>query len=170
MLKLLGACLVTGGGLWAGLSAAGDLRRRAGALEAWRDALGLLESELRFTLPALPELMEALARCARAPAGETFDALAEELDRLGEKPFEELWDAALEAHPGALSAEDVDVLRRLGRVLGRYGGEDQCRAAQAVRMDLDRRALQVREELERKGKAYGTLGAGLGAFLTILLL
>jgi len=170
MLKLLGAVLLTFGGLWAGLNAAGDLRRRVRDLEAWSAALGLLESELRFSLPAMPELMATLARRSGGSPRDVLAAVAAGLDRLGEKPFEELWTEAVTAGAGALTGEDVDVLCRLGPVLGRYGWEDQCRAAEAARRELDDHAAQARAELERRGKTYGTLGASLGAFAAILLM
>lgn len=170
MLKLLGAALVIGGGAWVGLNAAGELRRRAKALDAWRDALELMANELAFRLPAMPELTERLSRSARPPAGEVFKELQTGLTRLGEAPFEELWREALTAHPGGLDGEELDILKALGAVLGRYDWEDQCRSLKSARLALAERAERVREELRRKGKAYAATGVALGAFVTILLL
>lgn len=170
MLKLLGAALMVGGGAWAGLNAAGELSRRARALEAWCGALELMENELTFRLPAMPELAQRLSRSARAPAREVFLALQKGLERLGEASFEELWREALTACPGGLGGEELDILQTLGAVLGRYGGEDQCRSLKSARRALAERGAQVREELRRKGKAYAATGVALGALATILLL
>ncbi len=170
MLKLLGALLVIGGGAWVGLSAAGELSRRAKALDAWAGALALMENELSFRLPAMPELVKRLSQSARPPAREVFLDLQKGLERLGEASFEELWRGALSSHAGALNGEEKDVLKGLGAVLGRYGWEDQCRSLEAARRALNERANLAREELRQKGKAYAALGVTLGAFLTILLL
>lgn len=170
MLKLLGAALLTVGGAWAGLRAAGELADRVKALEAWQDALTLLRGELAFRLPAMPELTAVLSQRSREPARGVFAQLEQGLERLGELSFAELWSAAVADHAGALAGEDVDALRPLGDLLGRCGWEDQCEAVERVCRELERRRVQAREELDRKGKAYGTLGLGLGAFLTILLL
>lgn len=170
MLKLLGAALVVGGGAWVGLNAAGELSRRAKALDAWRDALALMENELTFRLPSMPELTQRLSRSVRPPAREVFLNLQKGLERLGEASFEELWRGALTTHPGGLDGEELDILQALGAVLGRYGWADQCRSLESARLALAERAAQVREELRRKGKAYAATGVALGAFVTILLL
>lgn len=170
MLKLVGAILLTGGGGWMGLNAAGELRSRIRALEAWQDALKLLRSELAFRLPDMPRLAATLIGRSREPVKGTFAALEKGLERLGEEPFEELWRAALTAHAGGLKEEDLELLQSLGSLLGRYGWEDQCRGLESVREELHRRTLQAREDQRQKGKAYGTLGLALGAFMTILLL
>ncbi len=170
MLRLLGAGLVIGGGAWAGLGAAGELDRRARALDAWADALELMESELSFRLSAMPELTRRLSVSAREPARASFLALQKGLERRGETSFEELWRQALTAHPGPLRGEELDVLLALGAVLGRYGWADQCRSLESACRSLRERSVQVREELRQKGKAYAALGVSLGAFLTILLL
>lgn len=170
MLKLLGAALLTAGGAWLGLGAAGELSGRARALDAWGDALELMENELAFRLPAMPELMERLSHSARPPAREVFTALQTGLTRLGESSFEELWRGALDAHPGGLAGEELDTLKALGAVLGRYSWADQCRGLESARRVLAERAAQTREELGRKGKAYTATGVALGAFVTILLL
>ncbi len=170
MLKLLGALLVIGGGAWAGLSAAGELSRRAKVLDAWADALSLMENELSFRLSAMPELTERLSQSARSPAREVFLDLQKGLKRLGEASFEELWRGALSSHPGGLRGEELDELKNLGAVLGRYGWEDQCKSLETARRALTGWADLAREELRQKGKAYAALGVTLGAFLTILLL
>ena len=170
MLRLLGAALVVGGGAWAGLGAVGELERRTRDLDAWCDALERMESELSFRLSAMPELTERLSHSVRPPVKEVFLDLRGDLNRLGEISFEELWREAVAAHPGALGGEELDELKTLGSVLGRYGWAEQCRSLESARQTLAGRAAQAREELRQKGKVYAALGVSLGAFLTILLL
>lgn len=170
MLKLLGALLLTGGGLALGLGAVGTLDARAKGLTALTAALGLLEGELSFRLPAMPQLFASLARRAPEPAGAFFAACARGMDTLGERPFEEIWAGAAAETPMGLAAEDREILLELGSVLGRYGAEDQRRAVEGARARLEANAQRVRAERRRQGRAYGTMGLALGAFLTILLI
>ena len=170
MWKLIGAALLTGGGLWMGLQAAGELSRRVRALESWANALAFLEGELSFRLPDLPQLLEELSRRAPGPAGEAILSAFRGLFRLGEVSFEEIWSQALAQETGALTADDLEVLSRLGGVLGRCGWEEQRAAVERTRLMLERREVQLREDMGRKGRAYGALGLSLGAFATILLL
>lgn len=170
MLKLLGAVLLTGGGLTLGLKAVGGLVRRAEALSAFSAALGLLEGELALRSPPMPDLLDILARQAKPPAAEFFDVCGRGLAGLGESSFREIWARALESLEGALDREDRDILLELGPVLGRYDGEEQRRAVSGVRQRLAGQEKLVRDKLRREGRAYGTLGLTLGLFLTILLL
>lgn len=170
MLKFLGMLLLTGCCLRLGLEKARSLVRRAETLETWQAALGLLTGEMAFRMPDMPALLEGLSQRAGSPAAETFAAAAKGMKRLGEHSFAEIWCNALEVNCGALDGEDRATLARLGNVLGRYGWEDQCQAVETVARDLGERARQARTQLGREGKAYGTLGLALGAFLSILLL
>ncbi len=72
MAKLMGAILLTGGGLWLGLGWSGELRRRISALEGWLAALSLLRGELSVAVPSTPTLLEELSRKAPIPAGAVF--------------------------------------------------------------------------------------------------
>lgn len=170
MWKLVGAALLMGGGLRLGLGAAGELSRRVRALEAWIAALALMESELAFRIPDLPQLLETLSKRAGSPAKEVFGFTCGTLDRLSLFSFADIWQEAITTHDGDLTAGDVDVLLRLGEVLGRYGWEDQRRVTERARLELEERRARAQKELEQKGKAYGALGLTLGAFLTILLI
>lgn len=170
MAKLMGAVLLIGCGAWWGLQAAGGLLGRVRDLEAWLTALRLLEGELAFSLPDLPDLLEQLSHKAPAPAGGVFAAALRGMDRLGEVSFETIWAAALKASPGRLAAHDLETLERLGGVLGRYGWEEQLSALRALRRDLEESRSAAREESGNKGRTYTALGFALGTFLTILLL
>lgn len=170
MWRLMGAALLTGGGLWMGLQAAGELAAREKALESWRDVMTLMAGELAFRLPDLPCLLEEMSRRAPAPAGEALAAVMRELDRLGEESFSLLWTRALDRTAGALTPEDMEPILRLGNVLGRCGWEEQKQAVERTWQELDRTVLRLREELSRKGRTYGALGFSLGAFGAILLL
>lgn len=170
MWKLMGAILLTGGGLMIGLQAAGELSRRAKALESWANALELLEGELCFHLPNLPWLFENVSGRSPGPAGEVMARLGRDLSRLGEESFEQIWTKAISEAMDPMEPEDLECLYRLGSVLGRCGWEEQKAAAERSRLALERRAARLREDLSRKGRAYGALGLSLGAFVTILLL
>lgn len=170
MAKMIGAILLTGGGLWLGLGWSGELRRRIAALEGWLAALSLLRGELSVVVPSTPALLEELSRKAPPPAGEVFAQALRGLDKLGEQPFSVIWHSALTACPVGLDGEDINTLSLLGHVMGRCGREEQGAALQRAEEELARRLAVLREELARKGKAYGATGLALGLFLTILLL
>lgn len=168
--RLMGVALLLGGGLWLGLGAAGELRQRVCALDAWIASLASMENELAFRLPDLPDLLNTLAHRVEHPAREVFEAVCARLEELGLVPFDGLWQEALSVHPGGLSRGDVEVLSRLGNVLGRYGWEDQRRVIGLARKELETRRGEAQRELKQKGRARVALGLTVGGFLTILLI
>ncbi len=170
MLKLLGALLLMGCGLALGLDPAGELRRRAAALEGWRGALELMGAELEFSLPPMGELLVRSARGAPEPVRRGLDQAAEGLGELGERPFSDIWIGALESCAPPLTREDLELLGRLGSVLGRYDGQSQRQTVERVAGELAARERRLREELRRSGKAWIATGLSLGAFAAILLL
>lgn len=157
------------GGLALGLIPVWELSRRARILGIWGEALLLLEGELSFSLPAMPQLLDTLSAKALSPAGETFARAGEGLIKLGEQPFSQIWAQAVTVSAG-LQGEDLAPLLRLGEVLGRYDRDQRDRALGLAREQLARRESLCRETLQGKGRAYGILGLALGAFAVILLL
>lgn len=159
-----------GGALVLGMAPAMELSRRLSALEAWGEALALLERELAFSSPDMPVLLSRVAVGSRSPVREWGQAVLKSLDRLGEKDFGEIWCEGLEAVPGALFPSELKVLAQLGDTLGRYDREAQMKALALTREELSRLAWEAREERREKGKAWGALGLSLGAAVLILLL
>lgn len=170
MLRALGGLLLLGGALALGMAPAMELSRRLSALEAWGEALALLERELAFTASDMPTLLDRVARGSPSPVREWAGAVLKSLDRLGEKGFGEIWREGLEAVPGALFPGELEALARLGDTLGRYDRQAQLKALALTREELSRLARETREERREKGKAWGALGLSLGAAVLILLL
>ena len=170
MLRLLGVLLLVGCGSALGLGAVGTLQRRAAALESWRGALELLRAELEFSLPPMRELLLRSAQTAPEPVKGCLNTAAHGLEELGERSFGEIWDRALGGCVPPLTEEDVDILGRLGGVLGRYDAQSQRQAVERAGRELDGRARCAREELRRSGKAWAAAGLSLGVFAAILLL
>lgn len=170
MMRLFGALLLTGCGLALGLGAVGSARRRSAALEGWQGALELMGAELEFALPPMGELLRRSARAADQPVKGCLNAAADGLTALGERPFSDIWEQALEGCSPPLTEADMELLGRLGGILGRYDAQSQRRAVARTEAELSERALRVREELRRSGKAWAAAGLSLGAFTAILLL
>lgn len=169
MTRVLGSALLLLGGLALGLVPVRELSRRARVLALWGDALLLLEGELSFALPAIPQLLERLAQRLPSPVGTTFAAAEAGLTELGEYSFGQIWEKALREHSG-LREEELAPLRPLGEVLSRYERAERDRAIERAREQLLRQETLDRETVRQKGRSYGVLGVTLGAFAVILLL
>ncbi|MCI9158160.1 MAG: stage III sporulation protein AB [Flavonifractor sp.] len=168
MLRLAGALMVAGGMSTLGFLAAGGLGRRVRTLRALAGALELMERELSFRLPPMPELLEGLAKRAPPPADRLFARCRAGLADLGERSLGELWREGLAEFP--LKGDERLLLEGLGEVLGRYDGEGQRSALREARSALEGMLEEAQAERVRLGRVYQVTGTAAGAALAILLL
>ena len=169
MIRLLGAALLTLGGLGAGLTAVGRLTGRVQDLRGLESAVEALERELGWRLAPLPE---ALGRAAEGASGRTARLLrlcAGEASALEGRPFRQVWTECVSAAQLCLEREDAAILEELGSVLGRYDGDSQLRALERAADRLARQREKAEERRERLGRLYGILGAFGGLLLVIIL-
>ena len=138
------------------------LRQRAACLQAFRRALAGLARELAFALRPLDQLM------ARAE-GESAGAVAAFFRAGGRESWADSWAAALASADLPLTGEDRRLLREAGDVLGRYDGESQRAALEALLARLEDQGTQARAEAQRLFRVYLALGVAAGLFCLILL-
>lgn len=160
--------MVAGGMSTLGFLAAGGLGRRVRTLRALAGALELMERELSFRLPPMPELLEGLAKRAPPPADGLFTRCRAGLADLGERSLGELWREGLAEFP--LKGDERLLLEGLGEVLGRYDGEGQRSALREARSALEGMLEEAQAERVRLGRVYQVTGTAAGAALAILLL
>jgi stage III sporulation protein AB len=171
MTKLLGAVLLVCACGAVGIGRSRQLRLRVKSLTALTDALALMQNEICRLLTPLPELAARLALDAPEAARPLFGALLPELDALGERPFSELWAAAVEnARPTLLlRGEETEALCVLGLFLG-GGAEEQEKALESTGARLALALAAARTEADTRCRLYTALGLSSGLLLSIILL
>ena len=92
------------------------------------------------------------------------------LERRSEIPFSQIWREAAESVPFHLDEHELSQLEDLGNILGRYDAASQCAALCETRERLSRLLEKAREQKEKMGRVYGTMGLASGALLVIVLL
>ena len=87
----------------------------------------------------------------------------------GEMTLDGLWEKAISENSGGLTAEDLSVITRIGRILGSCDSDGQLCALTGLCDETDRLISEAREQYLAKGKLYRALGAVAGAFIAIML-
>ncbi len=170
MVRVIGALLLAGAGLWAGLERGSQQARRVRALREWTEALDLWGRELTYHLPTTAQLLTLLSQRGPAGPGRAFYRALNGLNRLGEQDFNAIWQGALTDQGKDISVQDMELLKGLGIVLGSCGWEDQRSAVDRVARQLERRGEVLSQTLSRERKTWGVLGLSGGCALAILLL
>ena len=98
-----------------------------------------------------------------------FRACREAFAAGGRESWADSWAAALASADLPLTGEDRRLLREAGDVLGRYDGESQRAALEALLARLEDQGTQARAEARRLFRVYLALGVAAGLFCLILL-
>ena len=147
MTTLAGKGLLFGGCVALGILTGLGRLRRVACLEEFRRILSSLARELTFSL-------RPCRRCFLAAGGESWA---------------ESWETVLREADLPLSDEDRGLLAEFGQVLGRYDGESQQRALQALLDRLGEQVETARQTARRLVRVDVTLGVTAGLFCLILL-
>ncbi len=170
MLRLIGAALILVGGGGVGMGAARELGRRSETLSSFLAALDQMEAELSFRLTPMPELLGRLSAESKGPVSAFFSRCREGLSSLGDTPFSQVWNQALQEEKLALLPEDRIPLEQLGAVLGQYDVEGQRNAMEGIRHRLGTCLETARETQGKIGRVYRALGISAGVLCVLLFL
>ena len=144
-------------------------RSRIRSLRSIAQMLELMQGELETSALPLAQLLEAIAPRLDDPALLFSKRLAAGMAELGKRSFSEIWTSCLCACFSDLGSAELQALKELGSVLGRY--ELSCQTEALLRC---RRFLKQREETaaaalaERRRLALGLALTGT-AMLGVIL-
>lgn len=169
--RLIGASLIVLGGSLYGLALARTLHARLREVRDLVDALHLLAAEIAHVRAPLPEALERVARASRGTVRVLFSELGAAVARCSEGPIGGVWSAVLAAwsDQSSLEGEEIDVLQRLGGLIGRTGVDDQVRALRHAAERLGTIANRLESSVERDARLRLYLGVAGGVTLAILL-
>lgn len=169
MLRAAGALLLVCGCTGCGLLAARRLKWRVELLWEFEAALELIERELSYADTDMPEILERLSG-TRGAVGAFFSRCSARLAQRDRRVMEQIWREELESGGFPLSTEELELLLKVGSVLGRYDSAGQCQVLARVRSELGMLRTRAESDRDRLGRVYRAVGAAAGAGLAILLI
>ena len=153
-----------------GVCAAQCLKSRERNLKDLICGLEAVRREMQYSLAPLGDLFRLGAAQTTGNVSAFFAEVAECTDDINGGGFKTNWVHMLGKHQLYLTEADLIVLRQLGVVLGRYDGDEQLRALEAVIDRLGDLCRLAEERSGRLGKVYTALGMVSGAFVFLLLI
>ena len=170
MLRLVGAAMLLTASAALGFGAASTLNARVHELEGLILSMKTMEWELADRLTPLPDLLRRATVCMGGVVKDFYLLCLSGLERRKETPFLRIWCEAVRCAPFHLEGQELAELENLGSVLGRYDAASQCAALRESRERLNVLLAGAREQKEKMGRVYGTMGLASGALLAIVLL
>ena len=165
--KLFGALLVllSCGGY--GFMIAASHRTEVKYLQAYLQALDLMECELQYRLTPLPELCNIGASVSVGTLKQFFCTLGKELNNQISPNVEACIYTVLSVVK--LPRRTTEVIELLGRSLGRFDAEGQLKGLRYVKAETERILAALMDNQDLRLRSYQTLGLCAGAAIVILL-
>lgn len=170
MIRWIGAVLLTSGSAALGYLAIKHMDGRVRDLRELTAGIETLQRELGWRLAPLPEALSRAAESVKGRAAQFFQLCSSGAEHLNGRMFQQIWRDAAEASQMRLEREDMDLLEKLGSVLGRYDGDSQRQALEIAGARLESQRAAAAAQRVRLGRVYGVLGLTAGLFLVILLI
>ena len=140
---------------------------RLNELEEMKNALNIFMTKIKFTYEPIPSTFLYISEKVEGNVSKIFKNATEEMEN---KPAGEAWDKSLDAIVTNMKKEDIDIIRNLGRLLGKTDIEGQISEIKLVNNFLDIQIKDAEEEKNKNEKMYRTLGIVAGMTITILLI
>ena len=167
-LKLIGTFVVIIGCGGFGFRLAAAHRREEKDLRQLLTVLDQIQCELEYRLTPLPELCRLAGESSSGNIRNLFFDLCRELERQIAPDAQCCMNAAVSALE--FSPVIKNLLRDLGRTLGRFDLPGQLRGIEAVRQEAVLALDKLTKNQDVRLRSYQTLGLCAGAALAILLL
>lgn len=132
--------------------------------------LELIRAELGSRLTPMPELLGLLEDQCAGEAGNFFRTVGCALPLLEEKDFSTLWSLAADEVLRCLGQRELDIIKKVGAVLGKYELSEQLNVIGSCLRELRAGEEKLREAYPQNRRLFFGLSAAAGGFIIILLL
>ncbi len=134
--------------------------------------LKVLESEMKYRMDPLPDLLLRVSKIKNGMSAALLDTAGLLLKNQAMRDLSDCWSEAVETayHESALNKEDKRIITDLGIELGKTDLNSQSGMFQRTFSLLEAQTAEAIEEKKTKGKMYKSLGTAIGVLIVILLI
>ena len=154
------------GSLQAGKIIAKKYSNRVIELKEMKNALNMFLTKIKFTYESVPESFREIGDNINGNIGKIFRIASENMK---EKSAGEAWEETVETIETSLTKEDKEIIKNLGRLLGKTDLEGQVSEIKLVQNFLNTQIETAEKEKQKNEKLYKTLGGVVGLAIVIIL-
>ena len=170
-IKFAGCLLLIGGTTLAGFRKAEELKERVEKLEMLKRMMVMMQGEFRFRHATLSEVLENVSGKMSQPFGNIFGRIAKQLEERNHEGFQKIWEDGTLAllQCGGIQTSEQRIFELLGNGLGYLDLETQIDTLQLAVLQMEEKIEEAKEQRDREGKLYRTMGMTLGALFVLLV-
>ena len=139
---------------------------RVEELKEFKNALNMFENKIKFTYEDIPTVFKDISKKINGNVGNIFKNASEKMQNM---QAGEAWEYALENTYTSLKKADIDIIKGLGRMLGKTDLSGQISEIKLVNNFIDAQIEDAKQEKDKNYKMYKTLGIVVGATIVIIL-
>ena len=142
---------------------------RLNELEQMKNILNVFKAKIKFTCTPLQDIFEQIYEENKNNIGEIFDYTNKYMNDFSAS---RAWEKAIEEKKSQtnFTADDVNVLKTLGKMLGNTDIEGQVSQIELTENFLIKEIKEAEEEKRKNTKLYKTLGVTAGLALAVILI
>ncbi len=172
LFKLILCIIILLAGIGIGHLKAKTFDNRLYHLQELITTLKVLESEMKYRLDPMPELLLRVSGIKNGFSAELLKTVGLLLKNHASRDLSDSWKEAVETvyRESALNKEDLRIVTDLGIELGKTDMKSQTGMFQRTFSLLEAQAAEAAADKKTKGKMYKSLGSAMGVLIVILFI
>lgn len=140
---------------------------RVNELREFKNALNIFKTKIKYTYEPLPEIFAEISENIDSNISSVFKTASDKMDICAAG---EAWDLALKMDELNIDEEDRNILRNLGKLLGKTDMQGQVNQIEMTSDFLDKQIRKAENQKDKSEKMYRTLGMIIGMAIVIILI
>ena len=150
-----------------GINKSKRFHKREIELKKIKSALNIFKTKINYTYETIGEIFKEISKLEYQDEENIFKETIELLDKDG---LGIAWEKAVIQNKSCINEEDKEILKMLGKTLGRTDKEGQISEIELVSNFLNKQIANAEEVRGKNEKMYKTLGITIGLTLVIIFI
>lgn len=150
-----------------GINKSKRFHKREIELKKLKNALNIFKTKINYTYETIGEIFKEISKLEYQEEDNIFKDTITLVDKNG---LDSAWDSAVNQCKNYINEEDKEILKMLGKTLGKTDKEGQISEIELVSNFLDKQISSAEEVREKNEKLYKTLGVTIGLTLVIIFI
>ena len=159
VIKFIFLIMILGASSYIGVIISNKYKDRTIELKEIKKGLNIFETKIKYTYEPVPDIFNEISKNLKGNIANIFKEASKEMEKISAKPA---WEKAIEEAKTSMRKEDIDVVKGLGKLLGKTDLEGQVSQIELTNKFLDEQIETAKKEYVKNEKLYKTLRRSFG--------